>query len=166
MTIQLIVTGESAADLKAQLAGFLPSPPPTALQSVAGNGAVTQEEPAKAAAPAKRRTAPKKEPEPEQEKETATETAAADDIDEDLDIGRKNKPTEATPDDVRAALTEFYLEKYGRENTQKDILKLYKIIFPDGSVTKVSDIPPGKHADVIEGIKEMAAKNPFERKAL
>lgn len=166
MTIQVIITGNSAAEVQHVMAGFLAATPAQieALPAAAStepepNGAVggeTHEAPKKRV----RSTKPKAEPEPEKEVETEAETAAADDADE-VEVA-----TEATADDVRAALTEFYLEKYGREATQADILKLYKMRFPDGSVTKVSDIPDGMHGQVVADIQEMSTKNPFKRKPL
>ena len=110
------------------------------------------------APPKKRAGRPKKEAAAEPEQQTATDVAAQDDADEVQDM-----TDTATVDDVRAALNDIYVKRYGMEATQKDILKLYSMRFPDGSVTKASEIPAGMHGQVIEDIKEMAQKNPFKR---
>ena len=161
MPIQVIITGNDANEAMQHMASFIGMrglQPGEEHRQVDGNGAIG--EVAAEAAPKKSRAGrPKKEPEPEVEQQTAADTAAQDDADEAV----QGQPVAATVDDVRAALNDIYVKRYGMEATQKDILKLYSMRFPDGSVTKASDIPEEMCGQVIEDIKEMATKNPFKR---
>jgi hypothetical protein len=57
------------------------------------------------------------------------------------------------------------MRKYGMPAAQEDGPKLFKIIFPEVTPAKISDIP-GTQEDlgkVLAGIREMAAKNPYQR---
>jgi hypothetical protein len=93
----------------------------------------------------------------------AVEPEAEDEIEQEIADEPEAMGLEQARETVRDALN-GYVKMFGMDATQVDILKLYDIVFPDGSVTKVSDIPEGLHAKVVDGIKEMAAKNPFKRK--
>jgi hypothetical protein len=164
MPIQIIITGNDAQEAMSHMASFigmrgLQDTPaiPAEENRQAGNGAST----AGVDAPKRRGGRPKKEPAPEQEAEQLTDIGI--DAEDDADEQQQQEEAAATVDDVRAALNDVYVKRYGMEATQKDILKLYSMRFPDGSVTKASDIPEGMHAQVIEDIREMAAKNPFKR---
>jgi hypothetical protein len=166
MPIQVIITGNDANEIMSHVASFIglrglqnQAQEPITAQLQQGNGTIGEAAATTTEAPPKKRAGrPKKEAAPEPEQETEVETAAQDDADE-----QQVASTPATVDDVRAVLTDAYVKRYGMEATQKDILKLYAMRFPDGSVTKASDIPDGMHAQVIEDIEEMAAKNPFKR---
>jgi hypothetical protein len=161
MPVQVIINAVDPNDAMQQMASFLgmrglqnqAQEPITA--QLQGNGA--SGEAAVDTAPKKRGRKPKEQAQ-EPEQQTAADVAAQDDADEVQDM-----TDAATVDDVRAALNDIYVKRYGMEATQKDILKLYSMRFPDGSVTKASEIPAGMYGQVIEDIKEMAAKNPFKR---
>lgn len=174
MPVQVIINGVSPEDALGQMAAFLglkrmDTPPEanaiTGTGGTAGNGAAIEmtgagtvgEAAANKPATTRKGRPPKQKEEPAQEAETQVNN-------EDFQLGdEEQQPAAATPDDVRKALNDVYLKRYGMEATQKDILKLYGLLFKDGSVSKVSDIPEGMHQAVIDGINEMAEKNPFKR---
>jgi len=165
MPIQIIVTGNDAAELRDQMVGFLTMPIGPKVEQIAepesvGNGAATEEV---AAAPKRGKGRPKKttEERPEQDAAAADAETQAEVADE-----TQAEDIEAARDRVRDALNKHYVDKYGMDFTIPDVLAMYKLRFTDGSVAKVSDIPPGMHDQVIADIKDMSSKNPFKRKRI
>ena len=163
MPVQVIINAVSPDDAIQQMAAFiglrgLQNQTQEPITAQLGNGSAGTVGEA-AAAPKTRGRKPKA----ETQEAPAEQTAAVEEEVDFLHGDEEQQPAAATGDDVRKALKEFYLDKYGTEATQADVLKLYKLIFKDGGVTKVSEIPEGREQDVIDGIKEMGAKNPFKR---
>jgi len=127
-------------------------------QVAQGNGAeqpAVDETEAPAEPPKRARGRPKSKPaeEPRAEVEQEQEQPDVEDI-------------EAARDRVRAALNTHYVDIYGMDATIPDVLAMYKLRFPDGSVAKVSDIPEGMHDTVIQDIKDMSRTNHFKRKRI
>lgn len=91
---------------------------------------------------------------------TNPEDAAQDAADEAEEAA---KQPDLTHDDVRAALTR-YVQKFGMAAAMEDGPKVIAMLCGEGKV-KVSDIPATQEAlrKAVEGIDEMAAKNPFKR---
>jgi outer membrane biosynthesis protein TonB len=129
--------------------------------------AATADENAEYAAAAERATeytAKRVTPEPEPSEEPV-EVQAADVADEAAESAAiKAEDPKLTHDDIRQELG-AYMKKYGMPAAQEDGPRLFKIIFPDATPAKISDIP-GTQEDlnkVLAGIREMSAKNPYAR---
>lgn len=176
MPIQIIITGNDAPEVMSHLASFiglrgindLPAPQGEEYRQAPqeGNGAAAEAAEAEAPAPAK-----KKPGRPPKQKTLEERQAVQDDIEGKAEVQAEieaEAPEEADiekdRDRVRAALNTHYVDVYGMDATIPDVLALYKMRFPDGSVTKVSDIPLGMHDTVIQDIKDMSRTNHFKRK--
>jgi hypothetical protein len=182
MPIQIIITGNTAQEAMVSMADFIgmrgmgdvPIPPPyegpatVNTQAPEGNGAAVEAVEVEAEpAPVKRSRGrpktksalPEERPEPDPvEVEVEAEQEIADEVNEpDIESDR---------DRVRAALNTHYVDVYGMDATVPDVLAMYKLRFPDGSVTRVSDIPAGMLETVIQDIKDMSRTNHFKRKRI
>lgn len=93
--------------------------------------------------------------------EDAAEETAQDDADEEADKADGEK---ITHDMIRAALGE-YVQKFGMPAAQEDGPKVVGLALGDKTKSKVSDIPDEQGAlkKVLDGVREMIAKNPFKR---
>lgn len=119
---------------------------------------------APAAAPAAKRGRPPRRKGPEaSEAVPEAEVEVAAEYEDELADELPPVGLEAAKQTVKDALN-GYLTLYGMEAAQEDVLRLYGMIFKDGSVTKLSDIPEGMHSRVADGVREMTSKNPFKRK--
>lgn len=69
-----------------------------------------------------------------------------------------------TRDDVRGALRD-YIKKFGMEAVELDAPALFKLVFKEQNVSRISEIPETQEAlaAAVAGIKEMISKNPFKR---
>jgi len=98
--------------------------------------------------------------------EDAPEVQAQDAADEQAESAA-TKPVTLTHDDVRHELG-VYVKQFGMEAAQADGPKLFTLVFPDRGIQKISDIPDDQDslAKAVAGVKEMTAKNPYERTAV
>jgi len=105
------------------------------------------------------------EPEPVEDSPQVQAADAADEAAESAAI--KAEDPKLTHDDIRQELG-AYMRKYGMPAAQEDGPRLFKMIFPDVTPAKISDIPDTQEDlnKVLAGIREMAAKNPYKRAAI
>jgi hypothetical protein len=172
MPIQIIFTSNSALEAMTTMADFIGMrgladlPPLTSEENrqvvQQGNGAVEAAE-AEPTTPKRSRGRP-----PKAKEEQPAEQAAPADAETQAEAADE-APTgdiEKDRDRVRDALNKYYVDVYGMDATIPDVLAMYKMRFTDGSVAKVSDIPPGMHDTVIQDIKDMSKTNHFKRKRI
>jgi outer membrane biosynthesis protein TonB len=171
MPIQIIITGNDAQEAMSHMASFIgmrglsdqynldQRQVDKTVSEQQALGAVTTE-----AVKPKPVGRPKKEAKPEPQKEEPAEQAAADDADEaqQAEVEKQAQPG-ATADDVRAAMNE-YVKKFGLDNCTTDVAWIFNKRF-GGKVNKVTEIPANMLATIVGDIRDMTAKNPFEREA-
>ena len=172
MPIQIIITGNDPAEVRGHMHGFLTMPIGPKVEQIdtaasaeperVSNGAADPQA-AEQMTPKPRKGRPKKTTE-----EAPAQEAAGDDDETQTEVAdeAQAEDMEAARDRVRAVLNEHYVDKYGMDFTIPDILWMYKERFPDGSGTKVSDIPEGMHDPVIQDIIEMSKVNYHKRKRI
>ncbi len=158
MGIQIIITGNDAAEVRNAMSGFFVN------GSVGGDPVVGEAQANGAAAAPKRVGRPKKEAAPEPQQEEPTGEAEVDNADEAAQAEAEKQTRALTVDDVRAEMNE-YVKKYGLENCQIDVAWVFNKRFGD-KVNKATDIPPAMFATIVQDIRDMTAKNPFKREAL
>lgn len=180
MTVTVTINAASTAELHAEMNALLagvgsplvqtkPTPTGTAIEIVQQAVAVQNAEAAVSEAPEpekkeRKPRAKKAEAAPVVVPETPAEVKAQDEADEAAEAEVTQPKTEYTRDHVRAALGK-YVQKFGAVAVETDAPALFKLVFPNETVSRISEIPETQEAlgKAVAGVGEMLAKNPFKR---
>lgn len=162
--MQMLLTGVAKATIPAVSVAVRPSEEDNVAQAVAVQNVEAAASPAPEPEAKKERKprTPKAAPAPVVVPETPAEVKAQDEADEAAESVVSTTP--ASRDGVRAALGK-YVQKFGAVAVEADAPALFKLVFPDVSVSRISEIPDTEEAfaKAIAGIEEMLAKNPYNR---